>query len=96
MTNDSDHICVTCGKSGGACRWVDDAAGCMRQQLVAARTKIATLTAALAKCDAALGEMLIWNAPTDETINSAAHDPYVKAVVAAREARRAAKEAAGG
>lgn len=31
--DDSDHMCVTCGRVDGACRWADDAEKCMRDQL---------------------------------------------------------------
>jgi len=30
---DRTRICITCGKIGGACRWVDDPTICMRKQL---------------------------------------------------------------
>lgn len=40
---DTDRICITCGKLGGACRWTDDAEGCMRKQLSAARSAFYTL-----------------------------------------------------
>jgi hypothetical protein len=28
-----DGICITCGKRGGSCQWIDDTEGCMRKQL---------------------------------------------------------------
>lgn len=31
--DDSDHICITCGRVDGACWWADDAERCMRDQL---------------------------------------------------------------
>lgn len=34
------HMCVTCGKVGGPCRWIDDAELCMRQQLLQLRPVI--------------------------------------------------------
>lgn len=35
---ETDRVCITCGKLGGACRWTDDAETCMRNQLQAARS----------------------------------------------------------
>lgn len=37
--DDSDHVCITCGKADGACRWIDDPIICMRRQLTALRAE---------------------------------------------------------
>lgn len=31
---EEDRFCVTCGKKGGSCKWMDDPIVCMRQQLI--------------------------------------------------------------
>lgn len=34
------RMCVTCGKMGGTCRWVDDPVRCMRGQIEDLRTSV--------------------------------------------------------
>lgn len=34
------RMCVTCGKMGGTCRWVDDPVHCMREQLYELRDEV--------------------------------------------------------
>jgi hypothetical protein len=41
--DDSDRICITCGKPGGACRWSDEVEDCMKRQLAAARAAFVAL-----------------------------------------------------
>jgi hypothetical protein len=60
-TADSDRICITCGKTGGACRWVDDVEHCMREQLTALRTPD-PISAAAAHVDTATTMPTDWAA----------------------------------
>lgn len=72
----------------------------LRSDLAAANTRIATLTTALAKCDDLMKSPLLVLATTRKEHGDVMHPNFVKdfdfAIECVREARRAAKEAAGG
>ena len=45
--DDSDHMCVTCQKMGGACRWTDDPVMCMRGQIDRLRSALQAVKGAI-------------------------------------------------
>lgn len=86
----SGHICTTCGKPGGACRWVDDPTICMRRQLDAA-------SAALAMADEALADLIRpFNLITDSALRGYPDTPQPRAILKARAAREAIGKAREG